>query len=178
MPGIRNGDGISLDSTIAQHLALERRQPLRHHETSAHGDNAPQRRSNSPQTRDPRSRINRSVEGPHGNLLFGNGFGAADSSNHRCCIIVDGNRLGCRLLGRSRFGKLDLRGSGLGRGLGHSRALARIEPTAVGTGGGVVILGIALRLLRCGRRGNLDAWHLRGFVVGRRRRLHATVVVD
>ena len=111
MPGIRNGDGISLDSTIAQHLALERRQPLRHHETSAHGDNAPQRRSNSPQTRDPRSRINRSVEGPHGNLLFGNGFGAADSSNHRCCIIVDGNRLGCRLLGRSRFGKLDLRGS-------------------------------------------------------------------
>ena len=41
MPGIRNGDGISLDSTIAQHLALERRQPLRHHETSAHGDNAP-----------------------------------------------------------------------------------------------------------------------------------------
>lgn len=54
MTGIRNSDGISLDSTIAQHLAFECGQLLRHHEAPAHGDNAPQRRSNSPQTRDPR----------------------------------------------------------------------------------------------------------------------------
>ena len=109
MPGIWNGDGISLDSTIAQHLAFECGQLLRHHEAPAHGDNAPQRRSNSPQTRDPRSRINRSIESPHGNVLFGDSFGAADPSNHRCCVIVDGNRLGCRLLGGSRFSKHDLR---------------------------------------------------------------------
>ena len=64
MPGIWNGDGISLDSTIAQHLAFECGQLLRHHEAPAHGDNAPQCRSNSPQTRDPRSRINRSIESP------------------------------------------------------------------------------------------------------------------
>ena len=116
MPGIRNGDGISLDSTIAQHLAFECGQLLRHHEAPAHSDNAPQRRSNSPQTRDPRSRINRSIESPHGNVLFGDSFGAADPSNHRCCVIVDGNRLGCRLLGGSRFSKHDLRGAGLGAG--------------------------------------------------------------
>ena len=124
------------------------------------------------------SRINRSIESPHGNVLFGDSFGAADPSNHRCCVIVDGNRLGCRLLGGSRFSKHDLRSAGLGRGLGHGRALARVEPAAVGTSSVIVVLGIALRLLRCGRRGNLDAWYLRGFVIGRCLRLHATVVVD
>ena len=178
MPGIWNGDGISLDSTIAQHLAFEYGQLLRHHEAPAHGDNAPQCRSNSPQIRDPRSRINRSIESPHGNVLFGDSFGAADPSDHRCCVIVDGNRLGCRLLGGSRCSKHDLRSAGLGRGLGHGRALARVEPAAVGTSSVIVVLGIALRLLRCGRRGNLDAWYLRGFVIGRCLRLHATVVVD